>query len=87
MMNLKKRVNYTGHVVFHENVIPEEREEEYSEYMDIYGTVTTADVYGVTNHPKLGKQRVAHTSVVINIINENAFETLNTIYVKVPHES
>jgi len=86
-MNPKKRVNYTGHVVFHENVIPEDLESEYAEYMNIYGTVTTATVYGVTDHPRLGRQRRVHTSIVVNIINENAFETLNTIYVKVPHES
>lgn len=45
--------------------------------------VEVATVYDVINHPKLGHQPVVYTSQVINKYDDDVFETLNTLYVKV----
>lgn len=80
-MGIKSVVHYTGFVDYIDVAVPEEVREFYKDIMDTEGNISTARVYGVLDHPKLGREHVIRTSAVINKF-DGGFETLNTIYMK-----
>lgn len=60
---------------------------EVAGYTDYPGGAITAALSGVKGHPRLGDERIVHTSAIVGIgydedFNPCSIETLNTVYVK-----
>lgn len=81
-MTIKPVVHYTGPVEYFDIAISDEVAGLYTDMMDFEGNISIARVYGVLDHPKLGRERMVRTSAIINKF-DGGFETLNTIYMKV----
>jgi hypothetical protein len=82
----KKIVHYNGDVIFTtKDIIPSwlnaEEYSDWNEYINQDNEVMVATVYGVMDHPRLGRQNHVFTSLV-KVANHtyDEFETLNTIY-------
>jgi hypothetical protein len=84
-MSIKPVVHYTGPVEYVDVAVPEEVAGLYTDIMNLEGSISIARVYGVLDHPKLGKERMVRTSAIVNKF-DGGFETLNTIYMKVEDE-
>jgi hypothetical protein len=80
-MSIKPVVHYTGSVEYVDIPVPTEVAGLYLDVMDAVGNISIARVYGVLDHPKLGRERMVRTSAIINKF-DGGFETLNTIYMK-----
>jgi hypothetical protein len=82
----KKIVHYNGDVIFSfkEGVpswLDESTYPDWEDYITPDNNVISATVYGVMDHPRLGRQDYIFTSLV-KVTNHtyDEFETLNTIY-------
>lgn len=67
----------------HREVKPIVHFQKFGYFKDYGAGVRCALVYGVTDHPRLGREEVVRTSEVVSVDNEEEptlIQTLNTIY-------